>query len=211
MALYRSFEELVKQQSEETKSKLENLGHALDGEDLSSTEFVVKAKRESYYMALGITGMMILFGMRVSVREAAHMALDMDYNIRQIYVGGAVMAAAVLFTIFFFVSLSRKKIQVKGSEMTFRKKTYHCSDITSAKMEILNNIVIYTGNRKKLLRFSLGEFDNSEKLAAWLERCNIPIERDEKKLSSNETVFKIFMIFAGIGLGLALCIAMGIM
>ncbi len=207
MSLHGFFSDLVKEQAKDAQKKLDNLGHALDGEDISQTEFTVKASLNTYLLLMSIAGLILTLSAKMMLKDLIKAAMGVKYDAGSVKLGLVLVAFALLFVVIFAINYRRKTIIVKGSEMIVGKKAYHCSDVTSAKLGVMNRLTLKHAG-KTIVSLSLPEYENSEKLAAWLERCNIPVEQDTENRERNETAVRIIALLTGLFLGLGICYLM---
>ncbi len=193
----KQLQDAVKRQKKDLQEKLDNLGHALDGEDISHTEFEVKASKDSYILMFAIVGMIFFGTFRITFKDAVKALMGMNYNSGALIIGAGFIVFMILFMTICLVIFRKKRIYVKGSELIYKNKVYHCSDITSAKLGTMSTLTLRHAE-KKIVTVSLGEYDNADKLAAWLERCNIPVERNEKANARSDATVKVIALLVAI-------------
>lgn len=197
MADFKMFSDIAKEQNENVKEQLENLGHALDGEDINGTQFEVRASGETKIGVLSICVFMLGATIKIGVKDFVQMLMHREYDRGYIIAGAVILAAAVAFLIFGLLHYCKKRIAVNGTSITINGREYHCSDITSAKLGALSSLKLYHGE-EKLVQVSLAEYENADKLASWLEKCNISVERDIEANKKAETVIKIAAMIAAV-------------
>ena len=111
-----------------------------------------------------------------------------------------------IFMFVFSLTMKRFRIDINGQNVTFKGRTYHCSEIDCLKRGTMNGLKFVSGGRD-IITVSKA-FDNCDELIKWARYNHIDIDDDgfddSRKTQNIRILVIVTAIAVGVGMGLFL-------